>query len=167
MSLRIVRVRTRIAAPAPPAREESATETYHRRALEPQVDQMAADWAHWALTRKYYGRPPQVESILAQFGKFHQRTTNPAAGPNSGASAVLARFHQAVISEDSTARAAFEGFYLYRVRPIKKLAHLLRCDRTHVYYLRNQYARRCFALATKSFDMVTTHRPRIRAVSGS
>ena len=167
MSLRIVRVRTRIAAVAPPAREESPTETYHRRALEPQIDQMASDWAHWALTRKFYGRPPQAESILAQFGKFNLRTTNPTAGPNSVASAVLSRFHQAVISEDSTARAAFEGFYLYRVRPIKKLAHLLQCDRTHVYWLRNQYARRCFAFATKQSDTVTTHHPRIGAVSGS
>lgn len=148
----ILRIRRRVAAPARPLPQlpETAVETYQRRALEPHVDQMAADWAHWAVTRKYYGRPPQPESILAQFGKFHLRSTDPTSGPNSYTSAVLARYHQAVISEESIARAAFEGFYLHRIRPIKKLAAMLHVDRTHVYWLRNQYARRAYLLATKN-----------------
>lgn len=140
----VLRVRRRVAAPAPPRREESAAEQYHRRALEPHIDQMAAEWAWWAITRKYYGRPPSPASILAQFGKLQIRSTAPDRGPNALASAVLARFHQAVVSEESLARWAFEGYYLYRIRPIKKLAHLLACDRTHVYWLRNQYARNCY-----------------------
>lgn len=139
------------AAPAPPRREEAA-ETYQRRALEPHIDQMATDWASWAITRKYYGRPPQAMSVLAQFGKLHLRSTAPGLGPNAAASRLLSLFHQAVVSEESLARWAFEGYYLYRVRPIKKLAHLLSCDRTHVYYLRNQFARACYKKVNTAYD---------------
>ena len=147
------RYRQRLAAAkvVAPEKEESVAEQTARRALEPHIDELAVEWARWVRTRKFYGRPPQPDSLLAQFGKDRIRSTAPDNGPNAPASAVLAKFHQAVMAgdDDDIARAAFEGYYLYRVRPIKRLAVMLHCDRTHVYYLRAQYARRAYALATK------------------
>ena len=147
----VLRIRRRISAarPVPPQVEESRAEQSARRALEPHIDEMCWDWARWEATRKFYARAPQPSSILSQFARERIRSTATDGGPNASASAVLARFHQAVISGDNLARAAFEGYYLYRVRPIKKLADLLHCDRTHVYWLRSQYARRAYAFATK------------------
>ena len=147
----VLKVRRRIAAAryVPPAKEESHAETTARRALEPHIDELAWEWARWAVTRKYYGRPPQPSSVLAQFGRDRIRSTAPDQGPNAAASSVLAKFHLAVISGEELPRLAFEGYYLVRVRPIKKLAALLHVDRTHVYYLRSQYARRAYAFATK------------------
>jgi hypothetical protein len=148
---RVLRIRRRIAVArfVPPVVEESRAEQSARRALEPHIDQLCWDWARWDATRKFYGRAPQPASILAQFGRERIRSTATDGGPNAQASSLLARFHQAVISGDELARAAFEGYYLYRVRPIKKLAALLHCDRTHVYWLRSQHARRAYAFATK------------------
>ena len=94
----VLKVRRRIAAPAPPIRDEGHAEKYERRALEAHIDQMAWDWARWAVTRKYYGRPPQPASVLAQFGRDRIRSTAPDQGPNAAASSVLAKFHLAVIS---------------------------------------------------------------------
>ena len=147
----VLKVRRRIASakPVPPRVEESEAEKCARRALEPHIDQMAWEWARWAITRKYYGRPPQAASVLSQFGKERIRSTAPDQGPNASASSFLLRFHMAVISGDELPRMAFEGYYLARVRPIKKLAAMLHCDRTHVYYLRSQYARRAYTFATK------------------
>ena len=139
-----------------PEQEETRAEQVARRSLEPHIDEMCWEWARWEVTRKFYGVPPPPSSVLAQFGRDRIRSTAPGQGPNAVASAVLQRFHQAIVSADDFVRAAFEGYYLHRVRPIKKLAAMLvddlhpnGVDRTHVYYLRSQLARKAYSLATK------------------
>lgn len=142
-------VRRRIAAPAPQPKQEPAAEEYSRTALEPHIDELCHDWARWSVTRKFYGAPPAATSVLAKFGRVDLQGPTPGYGPNAEASALLMRMHQAIVGGTGRARDAFEGYYLYRVRPIKKLAMALACHPVHVYRLRNEYARKVYALATK------------------
>ena len=104
---------------------------------------MAWAWARWCETRRFYGPSAKLTCVLGRLRT--SRSTAPGRGPNSFTSAQLMRFHHSITGEEELARACFEGYYLLRVKPIKLLASALDVDRTHVYRLRAEVARRAYA----------------------
>lgn len=148
MERRVLRVRPRrMAAVARPYTDLELTEREARRALPDEIDAMAHTWAYWYHTRRYFGPPSRLPSII---GKLRTRTpmaTDGSAGPNAFCSRDVAIFHRAVVAAgDGPDRMVFELYYRLRPSPVKTLARELGINPRQWYSLRNSFARRAWAL---------------------
>lgn len=147
MQIRVIRVRPRRAAwPAPQYTEQQLAEREERGGLPAEIDDLCFGWAIWASTRRYFGPPGRLDSIIGQLRSRTPRATDGAGGPNARCSQELACFHQAVLAGgEGTDRVVFEVHYRYRPKSIKRAAELLDISRAHWYYLRNRFAIAAFA----------------------
>ena len=140
----VLKIRRR-GRPAPAESPEQWAEKEARRALEPHIDAICHAWADWVRTRRFYGPPAGLPSII---GKLRTRTppaTDGSGGPNAEASAELAYFNLAVIAGgEGRDRLVFELHYRFRPRSIKQAAEVIGVGRQHWYTLRNAFARRAW-----------------------
>lgn len=152
---RVLRIRPRrIAAAARPYTAEEATEREARRALPAEIDALCHAWAHWCHTRRYYGPPDSLPSVIGQLRTRTSRATDGSGGPNALCSHELARFHLAVLSLGTgRERAVLELHYRYRPASIKQAAHVLGIGRQHWYTLRNTAARKAYSRLGDTFGV--------------
>lgn len=142
----VIRRRVRLAAVAPPIREETYAERTERSALPAEIDAICCEWARWVETRKFYGPPAGLTCILGQLRTRTARATDGSPGPNAVASAQLAAFNRAVqTGGDGKDRIVFELHYRYRPKPIKRAAAALEISAKHWYHLRNSFAKSAWA----------------------
>jgi hypothetical protein len=147
VQIRVIRVRQRrVAWPAPQYTEKQMAEREERGGLPAEIDDLCHAWARWVSTRRYFGPPGRLDSIIGQLRSRTPRATDGMAGPNAPCSQELACFHQAVLAGgEGTDRIVFEVHYRYRPASIKRAADLLDISRAHWYYLRNRFAIAAFA----------------------
>lgn len=143
-----INVKRRLAAVARDRSPEALAEREVRGALPVHIDELCWAWSQWCDTRRYYGPPPALPSVL---GRLAQRSrTTCGDGPDARNSAQLAALHLAIIGQpvDALDRCVFEAHYRYRPRSIKAAAALFEISRKHWYTLRNNFARRVYAVHT-------------------
>lgn len=143
----VLRVRPRRrAAPAPPLPAEALAERAARSALPDEIDSLCQAWARWCATRRYFGPPAGLPSVL---GSLHTRTvmaTDGSGGRNAFCSREIACFHLAVLAGgEGKDRLVFEAHYRLRPASIKAAASALGIGRQHWYTLRNGFARRAWS----------------------
>ena len=143
---RTLKVRPRrLAWPAPPGKPEQVSEREARGALEPHIDHMCHAWAHWVGTRRFYGPPAGLSSIIGRLRMRTPQATDGSAGPNAIASQEIAYFNLAVMAGgDGKDRLVFEVHYRFRPASIKRAAEVIGVGRQHWYTLRNGFARRAY-----------------------
>ena len=144
---RSIKLRGRLAAAAPMMRQNESELRAARGALDPEIDAFCEVWSQWCRTRRYYGPPAQMPSILGQLGRRTVRSTAPGEGRDSFCSAEILAFHTAIVAQppDALDRRVFEAHYLWHVRNIKTAAHAFGIGRRHWYTLVNRFARRVYA----------------------
>lgn len=137
---------TRLAAPAPADREaDQDPEPETSRRLQPGLDAMCEDWAHWCRSRRLYVKPSMPKGTLGRLtGKERGRPYN--GGPDAANSAEMAAFHIAFLAqpEDALDRKIFELHYYTRVRNVKAAADALHVSRQHWYRLKDECAQRIY-----------------------
>ena len=136
---RILEVRRR-AAPAPDR------ETGDRRGarLEAEVHNVCVEWARWSRSRRLYGAPPPVGSIMAALVRVPGRSE----GPNARCDPDMARFQKAVIELGTgTERRIFEAHFLSPMLNVSAVAEQLGVSRSHWYRTVNAFARRAYSEA--------------------
>lgn len=138
MSRVILEVRRR-AAPAP----DRETDRRGTR-LEAEVHNVCIEWARWSRTRRFYGAPAPVGSIMAALTRVPGRSD----GPNARIDPEMARFQMAVIDLGTgTERRIFEAHFLSPALNVSAVAEQLGCSRTHWYRTVNAFARRAYQAA--------------------
>lgn len=107
---------------------------------------MAHSWAQWCRTRRYFGPPDRLPSIIGQLRTRTPQATDGNIGPNAACSQELAIFNLAVqYGGSGKDRMVFEMHYRYRPASIRVAAAALGISRQHWYTLRNSYARKTWA----------------------
>lgn len=129
MITRTIRIRPRRLAAAAPDGDESRS----RVRIDPAAHSMAVEWGVWARTRRLFGAPPRVRSVLGSLRQAPAATGQPAV-PNAVCSADLSAFNIAVSAyPDKVARAAFAQAFVANARPVKAAAEQLGVGRTQWY----------------------------------
>lgn len=143
-----MRVRPRrIAAVARQYTAEESAEREARQALPAEIDAMCHAWAYWYHTRRYFGPPARLPSIIGKLRTRTPQATDGSAGPNALCSRDIAIFHTAVVaSGDGQSRLVFELHYRYRPKPIKAAASAFGINPRQWYSLRNSFARKAWSL---------------------
>ena len=138
MERRILEVRRR-AAPAP----DRETDRRGSR-LEAEVHNVCVEWARWSRTRRFYGAPPAVGSIMATLVRVPGRSE----GPNARIDPELAAFQAAVVALGTgTERRIFEAHFLSPALNVTAVAEQLGCSRSHWYRTVNAFARQAYQRA--------------------
>jgi len=139
-------IKRRLAAPAREASDAALAEREARGALPEHIDQLCWNWANWCETRRYFGPPPNLPSLLGRVQRVPGRAGTD--GPDARLNAQLAALHLAIIGQPANAldRCVFEAHYRYRPRSIKAAASAMKIGRQHWYSLRNAFARRVYAV---------------------
>ena len=143
---RTVTVRRRLASVGGDRSAEDLAEREARGALPEHIDELCWAWARWCETRRYFGPPPNLPSLLGRVQRVAGRPGD--GGPDAALSAQLAALHLAIIGQPVNAldRCVFEVHYRYRPKSVKHAAALLGIGRQHWYTLRNSFARRVYSV---------------------
>ncbi|MBD9395599.1 hypothetical protein [Acidovorax sp. ACV01] len=123
----------RLAAPGPIGRESDEMPALDEEQRD--LDDLCERWVAWTRSRRLYGPPPQMGSILGQLSGTSSRPVQ-AGGPDAINSAELAAFHLAYTCQpDQLDKRVFALYYVHRVKPIKAAAGALGISTRHFYRL--------------------------------
>lgn len=115
------------------------------------LDNLCERWINWRATRRYYGPPSSLTSILGQLSGSRMRPVHDG-GPNAIASPLLAAFHLAYLCQpDALDKRVFDLYYVHRIIPIKRAAAALGISRPHFYRVLGDFRAR-LARAAKSIE---------------
>lgn len=138
MEHRILEVRRR-AAPAPDREQDRRGSR-----LEAEVHNTCVEWARWSRTRRFYGAPAPVGSVMAVLVRIPGR----GEGPNARIAPEMAAFQAAVVALGTgTERRIFEAHFLSPMLNVSAVAEQLGCSRSHWYRTVNSFARQAYARA--------------------
>lgn len=139
----------RLAAPAPTPDDDSPEPPLSDEQRD--LDNLCERWAAWRATRRFYGPPSAMLSVLGQLSGSRSRPL-VAGGPNAIASAQLSAFNLAYTCQpDSIDKRVFALYYVHRVAPIKRAAAALGISRPHFYRVLGDFRVRV-AQAAKSIE---------------
>lgn len=142
----------RFAAPAPQADEEEADEATQiaqdQADQDHALDELCERFAHWCITRRFYGGPKPPKSLLGQIAK---RTRPMRLPPDAACSPMLAAMHLALMAHpaDAIARRVFELHYLHRVPKVTSACAALGISRWHWYRLLKDFRRQVCGTAAR------------------
>lgn len=134
----------RLAAPAPTHDDEAdAPQTDEQRDL----DELCERWVRWQATRRLFGPPPTMGSVLGQLSGTRTRPLRQG-GPDAPCSAELAALHLAYLCQpDALDKRVFNLYYVYRVAPVKAAAQALGIGRQHFYTVLGEFRQRLYSAA--------------------
>lgn len=132
------------AAPAPGADDEVSPALSDEQR---DLDDLCERWVAWTRTRRLYGPPPVMGSVLGQLSGTSSRPLK-AGGPDAISSAELAAFHLAYTCQpDALDKRVFALYYVHRVKPIKAAAAALGIGRAHFYTVLADFRKRVYSAA--------------------
>lgn len=130
----------RVAAPGPAGHEDDAGPALNEEQRD--LDDLCERWVAWTRSRRLYGPPPVMGSVLGQLSGTSSRPLK-AGGPDAISSAELAAFHLAYTCQpDALDKRVFALYYVHRVKPIKSAAAALEISRTHFYVVLSEFRKR-------------------------
>lgn len=134
----------RLAAPAPGADDDAEIQqTDEQRDL----DELCERWVRWKASRRLFGPPPTMTSVLGQLSGTRTRPLRQG-GPDAICSAELAALHVAYTCQpDALDKRVFDLYYVYRVAPIKAAAAALGIGRAHFYRVLGDFRKRLHSAA--------------------
>lgn len=135
----------RLAAAAPGGDDDEAPvqESEEQRDL----DDLCERWVAWKATRRLYGPPPTMGSVLGQLSGSRTRPMQPG-GPDAISSAELAALHLAYTCQpDALDKRVFDLYYVHRIAPVKRAAAALKISRKHFYTVLGDFRKRLHAAA--------------------
>lgn len=134
----------RLAAPAPVRDDEAdAPQTDEQRDL----DELCERWVRWKATRRLFGPPPTMGSVLGQLSGTRTRPLKPG-GPDAFCSAEMAALHLAYLCQpDALDKRVFDLYYVHRVAPVKAAAAALEISRKHFYTVLGDFRKRLHSAA--------------------
>lgn len=141
----------RLAAPGPASRdgEEMSPLDEEQRDL----DDLCERWVAWKATRRLYGPPPTMGSVLGQLSGTRTRPLQPG-GPDAISSAELAAFHIAYTCQpDALDKRVFELYYVHRVAPVKSAAAALKISRSHFYLVLSEFRKKLYKASTALLEV--------------
>lgn len=129
----------RLAAPAPAQDDE----TEIRQSDEQQdLDELCERWVRWKSTRRLFGPPPAMGSVLGQLSGTRSRPLKQG-GPDAFCSAEMAALHLAYLCQpDALDKRVFDLYYVRRVAPVKAAAQALGIGRQHFYTVLGDFRKR-------------------------
>lgn len=135
----------RLSAPGPASQEDDAAPALSEEQRD--LDDLCERWVAWTRSRRLYGPPPVMGSVLGQLSGTSSRPLK-AGGPDAISSAELAAFHVAYTCQpDALDKRVFALYYVHRVKPIKAAAAALQISRTHFYLVLSEFRKRLYAAA--------------------
>jgi hypothetical protein len=134
----------RLAAPAPTQDDEAdAPQTDEQRDL----DALCERWVRWKSTRRLFGPPPTMGSVLGQLSGTRTRPLRQG-GPDAVCNAELAALHLAYLCQpDALDKRVFDLYYVHRVAPVKAAAAALEISRKHFYTVLGDFRHRLHSAA--------------------
>lgn len=135
----------RLAAPAPSTTDDEDAATRPPRD-DPYLDELCERFAHWSITRRFYGGPRPPKSLL---GTLAKRTRPMRLPPDAACSSLHAAMHLALLGQSphSLGRRVFELHYLHRVPSIKQAAQALGIGRAHWYRVLREFRHHLYSAA--------------------
>ena len=135
----------RLAAPGPASQDDETAPQLSDEQRD--LDDLCERWVAWTRTRRLYGPPPVMGSVLGQLSGTSSRPLK-AGGPDAISSAELAAFHLAYTCQpDALDKRVFALYYVHRVKPIKSAAAALKISRTHFYLVLSEFRKRLHGAA--------------------
>ena len=135
----------RLAAPGPASQDDETAPQLSDEQRD--LDDLCERWVAWTRSRRLYGPPPVMGSVLGQLSGTSSRPLK-AGGPEASSSAELAAFHVAYTCQpDALDKRVFALYYVHRVKPIKAAAAALQISRTHFYLVLSEFRKRLYAAA--------------------
>lgn len=129
-----------LAAPGPASNEDDASPALNEEQRD--LDDLCERWVAWTRSRRLYGPPPVMGSVLGQLSGTNSRPLK-AGGPDAISSAELAAFHLAYTCQpDALDKRVFALYYVHRVKPIKAAAAALDISRKHFYGVLGDFRKR-------------------------
>ena len=129
----------RLAAPAPEREDESDIQQSDEQR---DLDDLCERWVHWKASRRLFGPPPTMGSVLGQLSGTRTRPLKQG-GPDAICSAELAALHVAYTCQpDALDKRVFDLYYVHRVAPIKSAAMALKISRKHFYTVLGDFRKR-------------------------
>lgn len=133
----------RLAAPGPAGHEDDAGPALNEEQRD--LDDLCERWVAWTRTRRLYGPPPVMGSVLGQLSGTSSRPLK-AGGPDAISSAELAAFHLAYTCQpDALDKRVFALYYVHRVKPIKAAAAALDISRSHFHLVLAEFRKRLYS----------------------
>lgn len=135
----------RLASASPRGEEDDAPiqESDEQRDL----DALCEQWVAWKATRRLYGPPPTMGSVLGQLSGSRTRPMQPG-GPDAVSSAELAALHVAYTCQpDALDKRVFDLYYVHRIAPVKRAAAALAISRSHFYLVLREFRKRLHSAA--------------------
>lgn len=130
----------RLAAPGPASTDDDTAPALSEEQRD--LDALCERWVAWTRSRRLYGPPPVMGSVLGQLSGTSSRPLK-AGGPDAIASAELAAFHLAYTCQpDALDKRVFALYYVHRVKPIKAAAAALDISRKHFYTVLSDFRKR-------------------------
>ncbi|MFD2754279.1 hypothetical protein [Comamonas terrae] len=109
------------------------------------LDNLCEQWVAWKSTRRFYGPPAKMGSILGQLSGSRTRALK-TDGPDAYCSAELAAFHLAYTCQpDALDKWVFDLYYVHRITPVKTAAAALNISRQHFYLVLGEFRKRVHA----------------------
>ena len=135
----------RLAAPGPASQDDETAPQLSDEQRD--LDDLCERWVASTRTRRLYGPPPVMGSVLGQLSGTSSRPLK-AGGPDAISSAELAAFHLAYTCQpDALDKRVFALYYVHRVKPIKSAAAALKISRTHFYLVLSEFRKRLHGAA--------------------
>ncbi len=142
----------RLAAPAPLTDGEDVSPPLNDEQRD--LDDLCERWASWKASRRLYGPPPSMGSVLGQLsGATRMRPLIPG-GPDAVCSAELAAFHMAYTCQpDELEKRVFELYYVHRVAPVKRAAAALGISRQHFYRSLTEFRKHLYSASCAILEL--------------
>jgi len=134
----------RLAAPAPTHGEDEATPQSDEQR---DLDDLCERWVRWQATRRLFGPPPTMGSVLGQLTGTRTRPLRQG-GPDAACSAEMSALHVAYTCQpDALDKRVFDLYYVHRVTPVKTAAAALEISRKHFYTVLGDFRKRLHTAA--------------------
>lgn len=148
----------KLAAPAPTRTEDDEDAAPEQTQQDRDLHAVCEQWVRWRHSRRLYGPPPSLPSLLGQLIAKRRGIARPG-GPDAACSAELAAFHVAYLyQQDGIDKQIFELHYWQRVKPIKAAARVLGVSRKTWYAQLSAFRKRVHALAQ---DLVAENKEKL------
>lgn len=139
----------RLAAPAPSTDDDAAPPLSEQQR---DLDDLCERWVAWTRSRRLYGPPPVMGSVLGQLTGGSARPVR-AGGPDAISSAELSALHIAYTCQpDALDKRVFALYYVHRVKPVKSAAAALDISRKHFYSVLAEFRLRIYSMAQALMD---------------
>jgi hypothetical protein len=139
----------RLAAPAPVREDETDIQQSDEQR---DLDDLCERWVHWKSSRRLFGPPPTMGSVLGQLSGTRTRPLKQG-GPDAICSAELAALHVAYTCQPyALDKRVFDLYYVHRVAPIKSAASALKISRKHFYTVLGDFRKRLHTAAQAILD---------------